>query len=463
MTTRYDPALTRAHLSNRFAQNLVHYFTDTFGEELARGIVEDAGLSLDYLADPERWISVEFDRRFCDAAARRIHGLVDPPPYEHPLWQHWRDASAAMLRRQEMGPHWLLLWAMDGPREFFRDIDRLYSSGNRVTRVRLAGYEPGRAVIVAELVGETLARPGACWSRRGLFEAIPSIWGLPPARVDHPACAHQHEGVRACRYEVRFTERVTHDPYAELRRVRQHVRAVIPQLLGQMERLQREHREALLAQRKVGAYLPAHVLEDSRINPEDEVRLGGQGIEGAVLCADLAGFTRRCDEVGAAAVLDQLNLYFEIMDEVIAAHGGILDKRMGDGLMVVFVARDRAADRAELGARALACGLAMLRALPRCNARLAAQGGAPLAMRVGVAAGGLVQGNVGSRARLEHTVIGPPVNLAARLEAAATPGTLLALRELAGGLAGDGVIGVERTIDAKGIGALAAIELRPAP
>ena len=66
----YDPALTKAHLSNRFALTLVHYFCERFGEDVAGRIVEGAGLSLEYLQDPERWTSVEFDRRFCDSAAR---------------------------------------------------------------------------------------------------------------------------------------------------------------------------------------------------------------------------------------------------------------------------------------------------------------------------------------------------------------------------------------------------------
>ncbi len=148
------------------------------------------------------------------------------------------------------------------------------------------------------------------------------------------------------------------------------------------------------------------------------------------------------------------------MDEVVAAHGGIVDKRIGDGMMVVFVDVDRASGREALAVQALRCGLAMLRSLQACNAELAAAGVEPLVIRVGVAAGPLVHGNIGSRERMEYTVIGEPVNLAARLEAAAGPDRLLTLPEFAALV--PEVRGAPRTIEAKGFGSVRAFELDPA-
>lgn len=135
MTQRsYDPDLTRAHLSNRFFSGLVHYFSREFGEETIAAIVEAAGLSLAYLSDETRWTSVEFDRRFCDAAARHIAGLDTAPDYHHSLWQHWRRASATMFsRREAMGPLWLLLWSFERPSRLFAEIGNLYTRGNQVT------------------------------------------------------------------------------------------------------------------------------------------------------------------------------------------------------------------------------------------------------------------------------------------------------------------------------------------
>ncbi len=456
----YDPALTRAHLSNRFALSLVNYFADRFGEAVTRAIVDDAGLSLEYLQDAERWISVEFDRRFCDAAARHLYGLPTSPGYEHPLWQHWRDASASMMRRQSMGPLWLLLWALQGPGEFFADIERMYTKGNRITRMQLVDRRPGAARVRAVMEHEVADRPGTCWSRRGFFEAIPTIWNLPPAIVEHTECIHLDPAVRHCCYEIYYEERVVHDPAAELQRLRNYVRATVPELLRQLDHQALERRDAELTQRKLANYLPEHVIDAIRINPEEEVRLGGRLTEGAVLFADIKDFTRRCSLLGPDAVVRQLNHYFERMDAVILAHGGIIDKRIGDGIMVVFIDPTGAHDGADLGAAAVRCGLAMQAEIPRCNAELTSQGNQPLQVRIGVAAGPLVHGNIGSRARLEHTVIGETVNLAARLEAAATPGTVLTLPRCAKDLS-FGTSRRIRVVQAKGFGDLSAVEITP--
>ena len=457
----YDPVLTRAHLSNRFALSLVTYFSELFGEETAARIVEDAGLSLEYLRDSERWISVEFDRRFCDAAARHLYALPSSPGYDHPLWQHWRDAAAAMVRRQGMGPLWLLLWAMQGPAGFFGDIEKMYTKGNRITRMQLVDHRPGFSSVYAVMTGEVADRPGACWNRRGFFEAIPTIWNLPPARVEHTHCIHLDPRVVHCRYDIHYQDTTAvADPYAELQRIREFVRSSVPALLRQLDDAYLEHREAELAQRKTASYLPAQLLAAIRINPEEEVVLGGRPTEGAVLFADIKDFTRRCNTIGADEVVRQLNVYFEQIDAVILEHGGIIDKRMGDGVMVVFISPDGRQDLAGLSHAAVRCGLAIQRAMPACNALLAADGGRPLQIRVGVAAGPLVQGNMGSRARLEYTVIGETVNLAARLEAAARPGHVLTLPLCAR----DSELGASRrlrVVAAKGFGEVHAVELTP--
>ncbi len=457
----YDPALTKAHLSNRFALSLVTYFSELFGEDIAATIVEDAGLSLDYLRASDRWISVEFDRRFCDAAARHLYGLATSPGYEHPLWQHWRDAAGSMFRRQGMGALWLLLWAMQSPAGFFAEIERMYTKGNRITRMQLAGQGPGFASVYAIMTDEVADRPGACWNRRGFFEAIPTIWQLPPARVEHTHCIHQDPRVAHCRYEIFYEDaKPLADPAAELHRLREYLRSSIPALLRQLDEAHLDRRDAELEQRKIASYLPAPLLAAIRLNPEEAVVLGGRRTEGAVLFADIQDFSRRCNTIGAEEVVRQLNIYFEHIDGIILEHGGIIDKRIGDAVMVVFISPDGRQNLAALGHAAVRCGLAMLRALPDCNTQLAAIGGRPLQIRVGVAAGPLVQGNMGSHSRLEYTVIGETVNLAARLETAATPGHMLTLPPCVR----DTKVGTNRrlrVVAAKGIGDVQAVELAP--
>jgi adenylate cyclase len=156
-------------------------------------------------------------------------------------------------------------------------------------------------------------------------------------------------------------------------------------------------------------------------NPEEELRLGGTRTLGAVLFTDVVNFTPRCEAETPERVLSDLNLLFGTLDEVIRRHGGVIDKRMGDGLMVVFPGR-KGEDEATIAQRGARCALELLRAMKGVNEALAQRGAKPMELRAGIAAGPLVQGNMGSPMRMEYTVIGAPVNLAARLEPQATPG-----------------------------------------
>jgi adenylate cyclase len=88
-------------------------------------------------------------------------------------------------------------------------------------------------------------------------------------------------------------------------------------------------------------------------------------------------------------------------------------------------------DGRALRVRAATCALEMMARLGACNAELAASGRPPLRVRFGVAAGPVVQGNIGSGARYEHTVVGDTVNRAARLQQNAEPDHVLMDRAIA--------------------------------
>jgi adenylate cyclase len=135
--------------------------------------------------------------------------------------------------------------------------------------------------------------------------------------------------------------------------------------------------------------------------------------EAAVLMVDLRGFTALATRLPPAAVMDLLADYQGRMVAAIRAHGGSVDKFLGDGILASFgVARPSEAHVAE-GCRALEAVVAASGAWAR---ERRAGGHEPLAVGAALATGTVMFGTVGDAERLEYTVIGEPVNLAAKLE-----------------------------------------------
>ena len=111
-------------------------------------------------------------------------------------------------------------------------------------------------------------------------------------------------------------------------------------------------------------------------------------------------------------IVDLVNHYFEMAAGAIERHGGFVDKFMGDGMLAVFGAL---VDDPEHATHAVAAALE-LQNLTTADSALFRPDGEPLRTRVGIATGPVVVGNIGSSTRLNYTVIGDTVNLAARLE-----------------------------------------------
>jgi adenylate cyclase len=135
----------------------------------------------------------------------------------------------------------------------------------------------------------------------------------------------------------------------------------------------------------------------------------------AVLFCDLRGFTSASERQPPEEVVRQLNEYFEVMVAVIHAHGGVVDKYVGDAIMAVFGAP---AGRPDDARRAVRAALAMEHALRMHNARRHMDGLPSLRIGVGVHYGDVVAGNIGTTSHAQYTVIGDVVNLASRLESA---------------------------------------------
>ena len=144
-----------------------------------------------------------------------------------------------------------------------------------------------------------------------------------------------------------------------------------------------------------------------------EVELGGEERRVTVLFSDLRGFTALSEKRSAHDTVTLLNTYFTRMSAAIEAHQGVVDKYLGDGIMALFGAPVSQEDDA---GNAIRAALAMQAELDQLNQDFVASGMPPLTMGIGINTGTVVAGNLGSPERLNYTVIGDSVNLAARLE-----------------------------------------------
>lgn len=136
--------------------------------------------------------------------------------------------------------------------------------------------------------------------------------------------------------------------------------------------------------------------------------LGGRTQEVGILFCDIRGFTTLTERMDPADVITMVNEHMTLLTEVAYAHGGTVDKFVGDLIMVTFGAPKTGTDDAQ---RMVRCAHAMVAARARANAGASR----PIEIGVGCAFGPVVAGCMGSERRLDYTVLGARVNLAARL------------------------------------------------
>ncbi len=147
---------------------------------------------------------------------------------------------------------------------------------------------------------------------------------------------------------------------------------------------------------------------------QSDLKLGGEERVVTILFCDLRDFTGMSEKMAPADVLTLLNRYLDRMSTIIEKHGGVIDKYIGDAIMALFGAPVADPDSAS---HAIAAAREMARALNDFNRELAAEGRPALVFGIGINTARVVAGNMGSKTRLNYTVVGDGVNLASRLEA----------------------------------------------
>jgi len=154
-----------------------------------------------------------------------------------------------------------------------------------------------------------------------------------------------------------------------------------------------------------GTYVDPEVAE--KVLSEGTM-LEGEEVDVTVMFLDVRGFTGYVERSEAEDVVTRLNRLFELIIPIIQEHGGHVNKFLGDGLLAVFGAPSKLEDHAD---SAVDAALEVARAVRD-------EFGDDLQVGIGLNSGPVVAGNVGGAGRLEFSVIGDPVNTAARVEAA---------------------------------------------
>jgi len=185
--------------------------------------------------------------------------------------------------------------------------------------------------------------------------------------------------------------------------------------------LKAEQRRGREMEKALSQYVSPHVLERLMADP-DGLTPNSETRDVTVLFADLQGFTSLAealkDEPGRLA--DLISAFLDPMTDIVLAHGGTIDKYMGDCVMAFWGAPDADPEHPRKAYEAAQAMISAMREVERrFRETLAGHPAAP-AIRIGISiglnSGDCVVGNVGSRRRFDYSVLGDPVNVASRLE-----------------------------------------------
>ncbi len=168
-------------------------------------------------------------------------------------------------------------------------------------------------------------------------------------------------------------------------------------------------------------YVSSQVMEEVLKDP-GRMALGGARKRATMMFADIRGFTAMSETMEPEQVVSIINAYLSLQTEIVLSHGGILDKFVGDCSMAVFGIPLPQEDDA---LRAVRAAVEIQKEVEILNQRRRKRGERTVTVGIGINTGEVVSGNMGSSRKMDYTVIGDAVNLAARLESVAEGGSIL--------------------------------------
>lgn len=199
----------------------------------------------------------------------------------------------------------------------------------------------------------------------------------------------------------------------------------IGQLMTAFDHMAEGMTQKVQVERALDRYLSPQIARQVLTNL-DSIKLGGKRVVGSVLFADIVGFTQMSESMDPEDLAAILNRFFSLITWAGELNLGTVDKYMGDCVMLVFGALEEDQEHAF---HAATCGLLIRRLVDNENERRVAEGLAPIYFRVGLNAGSMLAGNMGSKEKMEYTVVGDTVNLASRLCSIADANQIVVSRE----------------------------------
>jgi class 3 adenylate cyclase len=196
----------------------------------------------------------------------------------------------------------------------------------------------------------------------------------------------------------------------------------IGQLIGSFNAMVQGLKERDFISNTFGRYVDHEIAKELMRQPE-ATRLGGEQREVAILISDIRGFTPLSESLSPEAIISVLNHYFSHMVVVIKRHKGIIVDFFGDGVLVFFDPLDGSIESTVH--RTIQCAMEMQHEMKSFNGEMKKEGLPKIGMGIGLNAGQVVVGNIGSETRAKYGIVGSAVNLTQRIQEVARGGEVV--------------------------------------
>lgn len=382
-------------------------------------------VSSNYLLEPGNWVSNELLNRLY----RNVISILNDP---HAIYKAGKNIFKTAVGNQ------VFLMQLAGVRTIIKRLPRENAKFNANRSIEVMKNDNGHAVVKIFWDHHPAITKHFCDMNKGVYEGLGKLTGNP-ALVEERTC--QFDGGDCCEYHIKWKSKPVYARLMDLFRIRLS-REIIDELENRIEEvnairinqeriielrtkdLQEQKKKVLEAHNFLTRYVPPQVSRKILAGDVAPVR-DHHRRKLVMFFSDIKDFTRITDAMEPEDMGNLLNEYFSCMNDIIQKHEGTLANITGDALFVFYGAPDRTDDR-DHALRCVRMAMEMQRKMAELQQKWFGEGiEHPLEIRCGVNTGMATVGSFGSGQRSEYSAMGMQVNLAARLETACKPGSIL--------------------------------------